>query len=350
MQAKRGYFKSEGVRYSNLTWRNSEKPNYCGRELELAAAASSQPCSTAAPGVDSASSEAESGCTEESLLSSGAATSPEPRSTESAATQGELPPIVLVHGFAQSARSWETVAEKLAVTRDVYAIDLVGFGKSAKPNSLSAYSLQAMGGALVDFLRDLREGPLVVGYSLGGRVALSALLQAGAETFAWLAFGGLVLESAGLGMASEADRAAAATRDAATARRLREMPLADFMTYWENLPLFDSQKQLPESVRRAVRECRLANDPEALAKSVEQAGQHAMPDRADALAELEKLAQKGTPVRYVAGALDQKYTALAAMLPAGVQTTIFPNVGHNVHLEAPEAFAQFISGEVSIQP
>ena len=297
---------------------------------------------TASP-AGSTPSGAESGCSVESLSASATAPVPEPLSAESAATQGELPPIVLVHGFAQSARSWETVAEKLAVTRDVYAIDLVGFGKSTKPNSPSAYSLQAMGGALVDFLRDLREGPLVVGYSLGGRVALSALLQAGAETFAWLAFGGLVLESAGLGMASAADRAAAAARDAATARRLREMSLADFMTYWENLPLFDSQKQLPESVRNAVREGRLANDPEALAKSVEQAGQHAMPDRADVLAELEKLAQKGTPVRYVAGALDQKYTALAAELPAGVETIIVPDAGHNIHLERPDLFAALIN-------
>ena len=315
----------------------------------MVSAASSAPCATAALGVDSAPSNVGSGCTPESLLSSGTTTAPEPRPAESNALQGETPPIVLVHGFAQSARSWEAVAEKLAATRDVYAIDLVGFGKSAKPNNPSAYSLQAMGRALLDFLRDLRMQPLVVGYSFGGRVALSALLQADAETFAWLS-SGLVLESAGLGMASEADRAAAATRDAATARRLREMPLADFMTYWENLPLFNSQKQLPESVRRAVREGRLANDPEALAKSVEQAGQHAMPDRADVLAQLEKLAQKGTPVRYVAGAFDQKYTALAAELPVGVQTAIFPNAGHNVHLEAPEAFAQFINGEVGIQP
>ena len=313
----------------------------------MVSAASSAPCATAALGVDSAPSNVGSGCTPESLLSSGTTTAPEPRPAESNALQGETPPIVLVHGFAQSARSWEAVAEKLAATRDVYAIDLVGFGKSAKPNNPSAYSLQAMGRALLDFLRDLRMQPLVVGYSFGGRVALSALLQADAETFAWLS-SGLVLESAGLGMASEADRAAAATRDAATARRLREMPLADFMTYWENLPLFNSQKRLPESVRRAVREGRLANDPEALAKSVEQAGQHAMPDRADVLAQLEKLAQKGTPVRYVAGAFDQKYTALAAELPVGVQTAIFPNAGHNVHLEAPEAFAQFINGEVDV--
>ena len=349
MQAKRGYFKSEGIRYSYLTWCDSEKPNYSGRELALASAASSAPCAAAALGVDSAPANVGSGCTAESLLSSGTTTASEPLPTESAVVQDAIPPIVLVHGFAQSARSWEAVAEKLAAIRDVYAIDLVGFGKSDKPSSPSAYSLQAMGRALLDFLRDLRIQPLVVGYSLGGRVALSALLQADAEAFA-ACTSGLVLESAGLGMASEADRAAAATRDAATARRLREMPLADFMTYWENLPLFNSQKQLPESVRRAVREGRLANDPESLAKSVEQAGQHAMPNRADVLAQLEKLAQKGTPVRYVAGALDQKYTALAAELPAGVRTTIFPNAGHNVHLEAPEAFAQFINGEVGIQP
>lgn len=200
-----------------------------------------------------------------------------------------------------------------------------------------------MGRALVDFLRDRqREQPLVVGYSLGGRVALSALLEAGPAGFAACA-SGLVLESAGLGMASAADRAAAATRDAETARRLREMPLADFMTYWENLPLFDSQKRLPQEVRNAVRAGRLANDSEALAISIEQSGQHAMPDRLRVLEALAQLADAGTPVRYIAGQLDAKYSALAAELPAGVETITVPDAGHNIHLECPDLFAALIN-------
>ena len=350
MQAKRGYFESEGVRYSYLTWCGSGKLNHGDKGFELSAAASpafaaSSASETAASRVDPASPYAETSFDDEAFSASGTGigTTPAPRLAENAAARGEKPPVVLVHGFAQSAKSWGTVAEKLASDRKVYAIDLVGFGESYKSGNESAYSLQAMGRALVDFLRDRQcEQPLVVGYSLGGRVALSALLEAGPAGFA-ACTSGLVLESAGLGMASAADRAAAATRDAATARRLREMPLADFMTYWENLPLFDSQKRLPEEARNAVRAGRLANASEALAISVERAGQHAMPDRLRVLEALAELADTGTPVRYIAGQLDAKYSALAAELPAGVETAIVPDAGHNIHLERPDLFAALIN-------
>lgn len=83
-------------------------------------------------------------------------------------------------------------------------------------------------------------------------------------------------------------------RDADMARRLRETPLKDFMTYWENLPLFESQKALPKKVRAAVRANRLANDPEALAKCVECAGQHRMPSYREATAALRDLACAAT--------------------------------------------------------
>ena len=84
------------------------------------------------------------------------------------------------------------------------------------------------------------------------------------------------------------------------ARRLRETPLKDFMTYWENLPLFESQKALPKKVRVAVRANRLANDPEALAKCVECAGQHRMPSYRETTAALRDLGLRGYPALYLA--------------------------------------------------
>ena len=124
-------------------------------------------------------------------------------------------------------------------------------------------------------------------------------------------------------------------------RRLRETPLKDFMTYWENLPLFESQKALPKKVRAAVRANRLANDPEALAKCVECAGQHRMPSYRETTAALRDLGLRGYPALYLAGEKDAKYSKLAASLHEEgiVRTRIAPKVGHNVHLEAPEVFA-----------
>ena len=202
------------------------------------------------------------------------------------------------------------------------------------------YSLPAMGESLLALIKLIPGKPLVVGYSMGGRVALSALLEAGPAAFAKQTRG-LLLESVGLGPRTEAERDAAVMRDADTVRRLRETSLEDFMTYWENLPLFESQKALPKKARAMVRAGRLANDPEALAKCVECAGQHRMPSYRETSQALRELGMRGYPTLYLTGEKDAKYSRLAATLHEGgvIQTRIAPKVGHNVHLEAPEVFA-----------
>lgn len=48
---------------------------------------------------------------------------------------------------------------------------------------------------------------------------------------------------------------------------------------------------------------------------------------------------------YVAGALDEKYAAVAARAhAAGIPVVLVPNVGHNVHLESPSAFGGIVEG------
>ena len=249
-------------------------------------------------------------------------------------------PVLLVHGFAQSAQSWFPSSRSILLERDVYGIDLVGHGGSAVPWQPAPYSLSAMGEALLALIKIIPGKPLVVGYSMGGRVALSALLEAGPSAFAKQTRG-LLLESVGMGPRTQADRDEAAERDADTVRRLRETPLADFMTYWENLPLFESQKSLPKKARAMVRAGRLANDPEALAKCVECAGQHRMPSYRETTGALRELGLRGYPALYLTGEKDVRYSRLAAMLHEEgiVQTRVAPKVGHNVHLEAPEVFA-----------
>lgn len=251
-------------------------------------------------------------------------------------------PLVLVHGFAQSSASWDEVAPHLAQGRTVHAIDLAGHGASDRPGDRTAYTLEAQAESLLAFLDAVSHGdggrrdrkPAVVGYSMGGRVALAAAARDPH------AFGALVLESAGLGPATAAERAAARERDAVQAARLRTEGLPAFMDAWERLPLFATQLGLPAAARERVRAGRLANDAEALACTFEGAGQHAMPDRSEALAALASVREGGAPVLYVAGELDAKYRALAEGLAAdGVcEARIVEGAGHNVHLEAPEAF------------
>ena len=252
-------------------------------------------------------------------------------------------PLILLHEFAQSSASWDAVARKLAATgRPIYALDLVGHGESERPADACAYALDAQGEALLSFARMVadREGarPAVLGYSMGGRVTLAALRRDPR------AFAAVVLEAAGFGPATQAERDAATERDAACAARLRADGLEAFMDFWEQLPLFASQRDLPPDVRERLRAGRMANDAEALARTFEQAGQHVMPSRAETLETLDVLRAGDTPLLYLAGERDEKYRALAAQAAeAGATVRIIPGAGHNAHLEAPATFAKEVA-------
>ncbi|WP_080800792.1 alpha/beta fold hydrolase [Arabiibacter massiliensis] len=252
-------------------------------------------------------------------------------------------PVVLVHGFAQSAASWDEVAPLLARDRAVCALDLAGHGASDRPVDPAPYALDAQAEALLAFLAGFERRPAVVGYSMGGRVALAAAVKNPH------AFAALILEGAGLGPATADEREAARERDLANAARLRAEGVLAFMDAWERLPLFATQRDLPAATREGVRAGRLANDVESLARTFEHAGQHAMPDRAVVLAALAQLRDGGVPVLYLAGERDAKYRALAeGLATAGLaETRIIEGAGHNVHLEAPDAFAREVSAFLS---
>ena len=259
-----------------------------------------------------------------------------------AACRESAVPLILLHGFAQSSASWNATASELAATgRPVYALDLVGHGGSERPANPRAYALDAQGEALLAFARVIADAegvrPAVLGYSMGGRVTLAALHSDPR------AFSAVILEAAGFGSATQAEREAAAKRDAACATRLRADGLEAFMDFWEQLPLFASQREPPD-VRERLRAGRMANDAEALARTFEQAGQHVMPSRAETLETLAVLRAGGTPLLYLAGERDEKYRVLAAQAAeAGAVMRVVPGAGHNAHLEAPAAFVQEVS-------
>lgn len=253
-------------------------------------------------------------------------------------------PLLALHGFMQTGAAWERVAPRLCRGRCVYAVDLVGHGASNKPQDAAAYTIPAMVDALAAFIQEVmlpqnaqavgEDGRQqthvhVLGYSMGGRVALELTLRHPELVYT------LVLESAGLGPRSEEDRAAYAQRAAEWAQLLRTEGVPAFVDYWEQLPLFASQKRLAPQVREAVREERLANDAEALALTVENSGQHTMPTERE---NRERLSYCWTPVLYVCGSQDDKYLAHAEDLQRmGLDTKALMG-GHNLHLEQPEGF------------
>lgn len=327
------------------------------------------------------------------------------RASASDAREGDVSavPIVLAHGFAQQASTWDKVALSLSRAGvECFAFELAGHGKSARPTvgdvpGREAFDLDFQAQALLAFCEAVAHVagrlPVLVGYSMGGRVALQAaclvaddlrdggqidrialrssaafapcgrsgrLDAAGvgqrdtaatpvgdaARMSAAVPFSALVLESAGLGPADAASREALRERNFAWAARVRGEGVSAFMGWWEALPLFESQRNLPVDQRERLRAGRFANDAESLALSFEQAGAHQMPLRCESIRALCELSRRGVPVSYLAGRLDAKYCKVLADLRAdshdAVSCRAVPCAGHNIHLEQPEVFASIL--------
>jgi pimeloyl-ACP methyl ester carboxylesterase len=85
--------------------------------------------------------------------------------------RADLPPLLLVHGFGASTDHWRKTVEPLSQTFEVYAIDLIGFGRSAKPKI--EYSGNLWRDQLHDFItEEIGRPTILVGNSLGGYACL----------------------------------------------------------------------------------------------------------------------------------------------------------------------------------
>lgn len=279
-------------------------------------------------------------------------------------------PLILLHGFMQKGKSWSEVANHLKDNFFLVMPDLPGHGATLLPQKSEAFSFETHS-ALVQALIDAcalwqkspepasptnsplaskptvtaptiapAQKPILVGYSMGGRVAAMYACENPEAIQA------LVLESAGLGFKTEDERLARAKKNEKLFHRLLEEPFEQFIDFWEDLPLFDSQKNLPEQTRQAQRKTRLANDPAQLAYSLLYAGQQVMPNLRKPLSALVKNKPAKLPILYMAGALDVTYTGIVRSFleEAGSSTSLCVEVikgaGHNIHLEKPEAFCE----------
>ncbi len=332
----------------------------------------------------------------------------------------ERPPLVLLHGFMQSSTSWEPIAASLKLHFCVYAVDFIGHGLSDKSKNPARYTYEDMAASIDYFLRKVvcrpsdsaskpskRMSPLlkslrkssgdcaseqsirahVVGYSMGGRIAL-ALMKTSCDVLA-----SVILESCNLGCATDEEQQEAAKRNSAWVNRIREEGMEEFVNYWETLPLFETQKEL--GFDKILHFSRAANDPECMALCLEGAGKQAMPLSGETLTNIEKAiasqrdetrsqtattkqdetrsreiapqqdvrsqtattkqdktlsqandseadSRKGIPVLYIYGDKDKKSALVAQKISAVGASVSAINVGHNVHLEAPMLYLREI--------
>ncbi|MBI4202695.1 MAG: 2-succinyl-6-hydroxy-2,4-cyclohexadiene-1-carboxylate synthase [Chloroflexi bacterium] len=244
------------------------------------------------------------------------------------------PPVLALHGFTGSAATWWFLAEAICNRYRLLAVDVQGHGGSDSHPDPRLYTMERTVQALEEVLDRLDlERVHWLGYSMGGRIALSAAVALPDRTAS------LVLESASPGLRTPQEQALRVQDDMALAERILQGGIEVFVNYWQSIPLWASQARLAPEVKARLRAQRLDNNRLGLANSLRGIGTGAQPALHDRLGEIS------APTLFLAGEEDSRYAAIAREMHeavAGSRLCIIKEAGHAAHLEQPQAFIQAV--------
>jgi len=222
--------------------------------------------------------------------------------------------VLFIPGFMQRGEAWEPVAERL---RERY------------PSVLLEHREHTVEGRL-DEIAFAGEGAVLVGYSLGGRLALRAALRAPGQ------YRGLVTLGATAGIDEPAMRSARRADDEKLAAWMEVMGIEDVVALWERQPMFADQS---EALIEEQRPGRLSQDPRELALLLRTAGQGTLEP---VWQELETL---DLPLLAIAGSRDPGYVRaaerMAGTAPRG-RAALIEDAGHAAHMQRPDEVARVL--------
>jgi 2-succinyl-6-hydroxy-2,4-cyclohexadiene-1-carboxylate synthase len=242
------------------------------------------------------------------------------------------PVVVLLHGFMGSSKDWHEIIDLLVDSCLCLAIDLPGHGKSTCLKNPGAYTFSETAAQVVSVMEMTKAVPAtVMGYSMGGRIALYVALQYRH------ACSKLVIESATAGIVDEGERAKRKALDRDRAQEISRGKFEDFVRTWYCQPVFQTLAENPERLETVIGQ-RLLNDPLELSQALDGMGVGMQPSLWGRLHELP------IPTLLIAGEKDSKYVgivqSMAALIPKGRVVSI-PETGHNAHLENPDLVAEY---------
>lgn len=222
-------------------------------------------------------------------------------------------PIVLLHGFAGTGRSWESVDVDGAVAPDLHTL------RPATSDGIVAGVLRLVPGRFA-----------LGGYSMGARLALQVALAAPRRVSS------LALVAATAGLDGEEERRVRAAADDVLAARIRGASADEVVRLWCDQPIFAGQPADARALQEAdVR----ATPPGVLADALTTLSTGRMRPMWGDLGRLKM------PAAVVVGERDAKYVALGERLVAGLrdaELVVVPGAGHGLLREAPDAVAAAI--------
>lgn len=241
-------------------------------------------------------------------------------------------PIVLLHGFTGSRSTWSSFVATWKEDFQIITVDLPGHGET------TLQSNRSMEECCEDLAKLFEHIGLttfhLLGYSMGGRVALSFANLYPNRILS------LLLESTSPGLQSSGQRKERIEKDEKLAQRIESEGVPGFVDFWEQIPLFKSQKNMPELSRKSVRNERLAQSKEGLAMSLRFMGTGRQPSLWDRLHTFKQ------PVLLIVGKLDQKFVDINKQMKISLKKAdimIVEKVGHAVHVEKPQKFGKLVT-------
>lgn len=248
-------------------------------------------------------------------------------------------PVILLHGFSGDITTWSKCEKGLMKNTRIIKIDLVGHGKSSSPDSIERYEMKSVVEDLRIIFQKLNIVQAdVVGYSMGGRVALAFSLMNPTLVRK------LVLESASPGLVTEEEKSSRRKQDQLLASNIKQNGIDWFVEYWGNISLFESQKKLPALIRQRIKEQRMQNSIKGLANSLIGMGTGSQPSYWDNLNEYSG------EVLLLTGSIDKKFVMIAEKMSKYLKNSQWVNIdgcGHAIHVEQPEKFGTIVSGFLS---
>lgn len=239
--------------------------------------------------------------------------------------EGSGPPLLLLHGFTGSLSTWDMLSEHLSTHFTVYRLDLMGHGKTAPtPNQRMRLTQQVKD--IEALLATRSEQWVVLGYSMGGRIALmlSVVSDRVARTIA-------VSTTPGIKTAPE--RKARRASDRVLAERLEKDGLEAFIDYWETLGLFKPQALLPEPQRQLLRQERLSQTVEGLSASLRSQGTGSMPSLWSYLPQ---------EIDWIVGEEDEKFRTIASHVTSFEKIHLISHASHAPHIDQPQKFVTMV--------
>jgi len=253
-------------------------------------------------------------------------------------TQGspQSPALVFLHGFLGNHHDWSETIQHLEERFYCIAIDLPGHGDSASVTTPLDKGFETTHRLIKNVLDDLKiKEYILIGYSLGGRVALDY-----ARTQQDDSLKALVLESCHTGYQTQDEKDERFEHDLIWAKRFATQSVIQSLNEWYEQDIFNdlSCQQKNNLVNKRSKNYGVCLANMLLATSLAR--------QSDATPFLQRNAAQSNPlaVYYCCGEKDNKFKTLGralAKLP-NIQLTEFAGAGHNTHQHSPRQYAQFI--------